>query len=92
MPLDGHELTIRAFRSGSSALRLPRVPRPARSPPMEVNGQQLIAPKAVAAIPELEFDQTANLLAGAEHDRLMVAAGADAEPIPALEFDQTLGL
>ena len=64
---------------------------PARSPPVAVNGQQLIAPEAVEAIPELEFDQTANLAAEAEHDRLVADAGADAEPIPDLEFDQTLG-
>ena len=31
---------------------------PAGSPPVAVNGQQLIAPEAVEAIPELEFDQT----------------------------------
>ena len=29
-----------------------------RSPPVEVNAQQLIAPEALEAIPELEFDQT----------------------------------
>ena len=34
---------------------------PARSSPVKVNVQQLIAPEAVEAIPELEFDQTANL-------------------------------
>ena len=60
---------------------------PARSPPVEVIAQQLIAPEAVEAIPELEFDQTANLEAQAGHDRLV--AGADA--VPELEFDQTLG-
>jgi len=43
------------------------------------------------AIPELEFDQTANLRAEAGHDRLLHNAGVDAEPIPELEFDQTLG-
>ena len=64
---------------------------PARSPPVAVNGQQLIAPEAVEAIPEPEFDQTANLAAEAGHDRLVVAAGADAEPIPNLECYQTLG-
>ena len=64
---------------------------PARSPPVEVNRQQLIAPEAVEAIPELEFDQTANLAAEAGHDRLVADAGADAEPIPDLEFDQILG-
>ena len=66
---------------------------PARSPPVEVNAQQLIAPEAVEAIPELEFDQTANLTAEAGHDRLVADAGADAdaEPVPELEFDQTLG-
>ncbi len=64
---------------------------PARSPPVEANAQQLIGPEAVEAIPELEFDQTANLAAEAEHDRAVADAGAHAEPIPELEFDQTLG-
>ena len=60
---------------------------------MEVNAQQLIAPKAVAAIPELEFDQTANLKTEAGHDRLVADAGAhlDAESVPELGFDQTVG-
>ena len=64
---------------------------PARSPPVEVNAQQPIAPEAVEAIPELEFDQTANLAAEAGHDPLVGDAGGDAELIPELEFDQTLG-
>ncbi len=68
---------------------------PARSPPVEANVQQLIAPEAVEAIPDNEFDQTANLTAEAGHDRLVTGAGAGAgagaEPIPDLEFDQTLG-
>ena len=66
---------------------------PARSPPVEVNAQQLIAPEAVEVIPELEFDQTANLTAEVVLDRLVADAGegADAESIPELEFDQTLG-
>ena len=64
---------------------------PAHSPPVAVNGQQLIAPEAVEAIPELEFDQTANQAAEAVHDRLVADAGAHAVPIPDLEFDQTLG-
>ena len=64
---------------------------PTRSPPVEADAQQLIAPEAVEAIPELEFDQTANLTAEARHDRLVAGAGADAEPILKLEFDQTLG-
>ena len=68
---------------------------PARSPPVEVNAQQLIAPEAVEAIPELEFDQPANLTAEAGHDRLVAGAGAGAdahaEPNPKLEFDQILG-
>jgi hypothetical protein len=57
----------------------------------------MIAPEAVEAIAEIEFDQTANLTAEAGHDRLVARAGAgagadaDAEPIPDLEFDQTLG-
>ena len=56
------------------------------------NGQELAAPVAVFEdIPELEFDQTANLRAEARHDRFLHNAGVDAEPIPELEFDQTLG-
>ena len=43
------------------------------------------------AIPELEFDQTANQRVEAAHDRLGHKAGVDAEPIPELDFDQTLG-
>ena len=66
---------------------------PARSPPLALNGQQLESLDAVfEAIPDLEFDQTANLVAEAVHDLWMHLAGADAEPIPELEFDQTLGL
>ena len=66
---------------------------PARSPPGKANAQLLIAPEAVEAIPELEFDQTANLEAQVGHDRLVAGAGAHAhaEPIPELEFDQTVG-
>ena len=64
---------------------------PARSPPVEANAQQLMGPEAVEAIPELEFDQTANQAAETVHDRLVADAGANAEPIPELEFDQTLG-
>ena len=66
-----------------------------------MNAQQLIAPEAVEVIPELEFDQTANLTAEAGHDRLVAGAGAgagagadadaDAEPILELEFDQAVG-
>ncbi len=62
----------------------------ARSPPVEVIAQQLIAPEAVEAIPELEFDLMANLIAETGHDRLVADVGAHAEPIPELEFDQTL--
>ena len=65
---------------------------PARSPQLEMKiVQQLAAPEAVEAIPELEFDQTANLTEEAGHDRLVAEAGADAEPTPELEFEQTLG-
>ncbi len=42
------------------------------------------------AIPEVEFDQTANQRAEAGHDRLLHNVGVDAEPIPELEYDQTL--
>ena len=39
---------------------------PARAPPLAMNGQHLAAPEGVfEAIPELEFDQTANLVAEA---------------------------
>jgi hypothetical protein len=64
---------------------------------VEANAQQVIAPEAVEAIPEIEFDQTANLTAEAGHDRLVAGAGAgvgadaDAEPVPELGFDQTVG-
>ena len=64
---------------------------PARSPPVEANAQQLIAPEAVEAIPKLEFEQTANLTAEAGDYQWTCPVGADAEPIPELEFDQTLG-
>ena len=66
---------------------------PARSPPLEMKiGQRLPAPESVfEAIPEVEFDQTANLTAEAGHERLVHTAGVDAEPIPELEFDQTMG-
>ena len=64
---------------------------PGRSPLVEVNAQLLIAPEAVEAIPELEFDQTANLAAEAGHDRLVADAGVHAEPVPELEFDRKLG-
>ena len=63
-----------------------------RSPPLEMKiGQELAAPEAVfEAIPDLEFDQTANLRAEAGHDKLVADAG-DAEPNHELEFYQTLG-
>ena len=64
---------------------------PARSPPVEANAQQLIAPEAVEAIPKLEFDQTANLTAEAGDYQWTSPVGVDAEPVPELEFDQTLG-
>ncbi len=64
---------------------------PARSPPVEANAQQLIAPEAVEATPELEFDQTANLTAEAGDYQWTSLVDADAEPVPELEFDQTLG-
>ncbi len=54
-------------------------------------GQRLAAPEAVfEAIPELEFNHTANPRAEAGHDRLLHNVGVDAEPISELEFDQTL--
>ena len=66
---------------------------PARSPPLAMNGEQLAAPEWVfEAIPEREFDQTANLAAEAGYHLWTHPAGADLEPIPELEFDQTLGL
>ena len=55
--------------------------------------QRLAAPEWVfEAIPQLEFDWTANLAAEAGYDQWTHPAGTDAEPIPELEFDQTLGL
>ena len=59
---------------------------PARSPPLALNGQQLAALDGVfEQIPELEFDQTANLAAEAGHDQWTHPAGTDAEPIPELD-------
>ena len=58
---------------------------------MEVHAQQLIAPEAVEAIPEIEFDQTANLTAEAGDYQWTSPVGADAEPIPDLGSDQNLG-
>ena len=63
----------------------------ARSPAVEVIAQQLIAPEAVEAIPELELDQTANLTAEAGDNQWTSPVGADAEPVLELEFDQTVG-
>ena len=52
--------------------------------------QRLAAPEPeFEAIPELEFDQTANPTAEAGNDRLVHIAGVDAEPILEMEFDQT---
>jgi len=86
LPLDGTSLWAGEPTSAPAIA-------PARSPPLEMKiGQELAAPEAVfEAIPELEFDQTANLRAEAGHDRLLHNAGVEAEPIPELEFDQTLG-
>ena len=66
---------------------------PSCSPPLAMNGLQLLASEWVfEAIPELEFDQSANLVAEAGHDQWTHPAGADAKPVPELEFDQTMGL
>ena len=57
-----------------------------------MNGQQLGAPEGVfEATPELEFDQTANLAAEADHVLWTNPVGADAGLIVELKFDQTLG-
>ena len=49
----------------------------ARSPPLALNGQQLAAPEGVfEAIPELKFDQTADLAAEAGHDLWTRRTGA----------------
>ena len=83
---------VRIWRRGWRSITAPSI-APARSPLVEAYAQQLIAPEAVEAIPELEFDQTASLTAEAGHDRLVADAGthAHAEPVLELEFDQTLG-
>ena len=55
--------------------------------------EQLAAPVGVfEAVPELEFEHTANLAAEGGHDLWTNLAGADAEPIPDVEIDQALGL
>ncbi len=63
----------------------------ARSPPVEANAQQLIAPEAVETIPDIEFDQTAKLTAEAGDNQWTSPVDVDAEPVPELEFDQTAG-
>ena len=65
---------------------------PVRSLPLEMKiAQQLAALVTVfEAIPELEFDQTANLRTEAGHDQLLHDAGVDAEPNPELGFDQEI--
>ena len=45
----------------------------------------------IEAIPEIDFDQTANLTAEAGDYQWTSPVGADAEPVLELEFDQTLG-
>ena len=47
---------------------------------MEANAQQLIAPEAVEAIPEIEFDQTASLTAEAGDNQWTSPVDVDAEP------------
>ena len=48
-----------------------------------MNGQQMTAPEGVfEVIPELEFDQMANLAAEAGHDQWTHPAGTAAEPTP----------
>ncbi len=84
---------VRQILAPSSEPKTAPAIAPARSPPVKASAQQLIAPEAVEAIPELEFDQTVNLTAEAGHDRWVADAGAqaDAEPVLELEFDQTVG-
>ncbi len=57
---------------------------PAPYPPLDMKiAQQLTAPEVVfVAIPELDFEQMANLRAEALHERLLHNAGVDGEPIP----------
>ena len=58
-----------------------------------MNGQRPTAPDGVfEAIPELEFDQTANLALKAGHDQWTHSTDVYAEPVPDLEVYQTLGL
>ena len=64
---------------------------PARSPLLVMNGQLPAASdKVFEAIPELEFHQTANVVAVAGRDLWTHPAGVDVELILELEFDQTL--
>ena len=54
--------------------------------------QQVTPEKVFEAIPELEFDQTANVAAEAGSDLWLPPAGSGAVPTPDLEFDKILGL
>lgn len=64
---------------------------PVRSPPADMYGWQLYASKAVNAISELEFGQTAHLTADTGHDKLLHDASKDAEPVSELHFDRPAG-
>ena len=57
--------TVRQILAHAGKPTIALATAPARSPPVEANAQQLIAPEAIEAVPELEFDQTANLTAEA---------------------------
>ena len=65
---------------------------PTRSLALAMHGQLGALEPVFEAIPELVFDQMANLAAEAGRDLSAHTAGTDAEPVPELEFDQTLGL
>ena len=55
--------TVRQILAHVGAPKAAPALAPAGSPLVEANAQQMIAPEAVEAIPELEFDQTVNLTA-----------------------------
>ena len=63
--------TVRQILEHVGELTIAPAIAPARSPPREMKiGQELVAPEAVfEAIPEVEFDETANLRAEAGHDQ-----------------------
>ncbi len=89
--LNKESATARQILENVGEPTIPPAIAPVRLPPADIYGWQLYASKAVNAISELEFVQTAHLTAEAGHDKLLHDASKDAEPVPELHFDRPAG-